>query len=140
MQSTLNSVTQSTQSTMSCTSTIAPLQLLGAPGIVTPGHVAGNPMSDGDRSSAPPHARSSPPHVLQMLATFFASALSIASRALLSPGSGQGFVCLFLSRASQHFCSALDFARRNLVVSLPMARWHLLTSDLVPNWSVDNEP
>jgi hypothetical protein len=139
-QSTLNSVTQSTQSTMSCTSRIAPLQLLGAPGMVTPGHVAGNPMSLGERSSEPPHARSAPPHALQMSATFFASAAAIACCALPSPGVGHTLPCLPLSRASQHFCSAFDFASRNFVVSLPMARWHLLTADLMPNSSADSEP
>ena len=121
MQSTLNSVTQSTHWTMSWTSTIARLQLLPA-GMVTPGHVDGNPMSLGDRSSPPPHTLSGPPHALQIFSTFFDSASWIAGIALPSPGSGHRFECLPFKRASQHFCSAFDFACRNFVVSLPIAR------------------
>ncbi len=124
---------------MSWRSTIALLQLL-PPGIVTSGHVNGNPMSLGERSSPPPHALSAPPHALQIFSIFFASALSMAGIALPSPGAGQTFEWLPFKRSSQHFCSAFDFAWRNFVVSLPIARWHSVTSDLVPNSSLASDP
>jgi hypothetical protein len=132
MQSTLNSVTQSTQSTMSCASRMAPSHD-DAPGGVTSGQLATKPICAGVASPLPLQSLSAPPHALQMLEIFFVSALPMRSCALPSPGTGQGFECLFFRRASQHFCSAFDFAARNFTVDLPIACWHLLTALLLPN-------
>ena len=137
MQSTLNSVTQSTQSTMSCASKMAPSHD-DAPGGVTSGQPGTKPICAGVASPVPLQSLSAPPHALQMLEIFFVSALPMRSCALPSPGTGQGFECLFFRRASQHFCSAFDFAARNFTVDLPIACWHLLTALLLPNspcWS-----
>ncbi len=75
MQSTLNFVTQSTQSTMSPASTIAPPQLDGMPSNGAPyGQFAGKPMAEDAMSGLPPQTLSVPPHALQMVRTFFVSA------------------------------------------------------------------
>jgi len=132
MQSTLNSVTQSTQSTMSCASRMAPMHD-DAPGGVTSGQLVTKPTCAGVASPLPLQSLSAPPHALQMLEIFFVSALPMRSCALPSPGAGQGFPCLPFMRASQHFCSAFDFDARNFTVDLPIACWHLLTALLVPN-------
>jgi len=132
MQTTLNSVTQSTQSTMSCASRMAPSHD-DAPGGVTSGQLATKPICAGVASPLPLQSLSAPPHALQMLEIFLVSALPMSSEALPSPGDGQAFECLPFMRASQHFCSAFDFDARNFTVDLPIACWHLLTALLVPN-------
>lgn len=137
MQSTLNSVTQSTQSTMSCASKMAPSHD-DAPGGVTSGQPGTKPICAGVASPVPLQSLSAPPHALQMLEIFLVSALPMSSDALPSPGDGQAFECLPFMRASQHLCSALDFDARNFTVDLPIACWHLLTALLLPNspcWS-----
>jgi hypothetical protein len=132
MQSVLNVVTQSTQSTMSCASRMAPPQL-EASNVVAEGQLPTKPMSPGVMSAAPPQTLSAPPHALQMVETFFVSALAISSVALPSPGSGHGFEWIPFRRASWHFWSAFERANRNLPVPLPIASWHLLTALPVPN-------
>jgi hypothetical protein len=85
-QSVSNAVTQSTQSTTSWALVMARTQLVPAKG-TTAGHWATKPTSPGATAPASAHPVD-PPHVLQMLATFLCSALSIATRAFPSPGSG----------------------------------------------------
>jgi hypothetical protein len=104
MQSVLKVDTQSTQSTTSCVSTIAPVQLDGSK-VVTAGHVPEKPYEPGVRSAAPPQSLSVPPHALQMLEIFFVSALEMRSIVLPagSPGFGQLLVWTLFRRRSQHF-------------------------------------
>src|SRR5512140_693177 len=85
------------------------------PGIVTLGQFAGKPICAGIKSSPPPQSLSAPPHALQMAATFFDSAFAIAGAALAASGHGPAVVPL--RTPSSHFCSALFFAKRNLVAS-----------------------
>jgi hypothetical protein len=139
IQSVLNTDTQSTQSTMFCALTMAPLQLDGSK-VVTAGQFATNPIAPGVRSSPPPQSLSAPPHALQMDDTFLASAFEMSVVALPSPGSGHGLLWRPLSRASQHFCRAFDRAPRNFAVALPIACWHLFTASFDPNSPCWNEP
>jgi hypothetical protein len=132
MQSVLKTVTQSTQSTTSWASRMAPPQL-DASNVVTEGQFPTKPIWAGVTSGAPPQSLSLPPHALQMVEIFLVSALEMRSVAFPSPGSGHGFACSPFRRASQHFWSALERAPRNLDVALPIACWHLLTALLVPN-------
>jgi hypothetical protein len=88
-QSVSNAVTQSTQSTTSCALAMARTQLAPAKG-TTAGHWATKPTSPGATAPASVHPVD-PPHTLQMVATFLCSALSIATRAFPSPGSGHAF-------------------------------------------------
>jgi hypothetical protein len=122
VQSALNSVTQSTHVTTSCSVTMGPAHAGPPSGTTTFGHVELKPIWAGVRSSPPPQALSGPPHALQMFFTFVCSACWMVATALESPGSGHGFECRPFRRESQHFCSAFDLAWRNFVVSLPIAR------------------
>jgi hypothetical protein len=141
MQSVLNVDTQSTQSTTSCVSTIAPVQLEGSK-VVTAGHVPEKPYAPGARSAVPPQSLSVPPHALQMLETFLVSALEMRRSVLpaTSPGSGQEFECRPFRRRSQHFWRAFDRDTMNFDVALPIACWHLLTVVFVPNSDCWNPP
>src|SRR5262249_368601 len=78
MQSVLNRVMQSTQSTRSCASTIAPPQLDPSNG-ATFAHVVGNPMLAGVRSPVPSHEPSLPPQALQIASCSFVSAFAMAA-------------------------------------------------------------
>jgi hypothetical protein len=90
VQSTLNSVTQSTQLTTSCRSSSAPPQLEPPFGH---GHVrAVRREADLLRRQVVvvPARLVGPAHALQMFCTFLTSAFWIAAAALLSPGDGHG--------------------------------------------------
>jgi hypothetical protein len=119
-QSTAYSFTQSTHATRSASVVTAPPHAV-PPGIVTAGHWLGKPIVPGVSSPTPLHVLSAPPHALQIVATFLASALRMAAAALPSPGSGQGEVALLELTEFQHFASAFDFATKNVVVALPIA-------------------
>src|SRR6266404_6020445 len=126
MQSTLNSLTQSTQSTSFERSVTAPPHD-APPGTVTFGQLLGNPMVVGVKSSLVPQTRSEPPHALQMPTRIFESAFAIAGCALASGQEPPPFV----STPSSQRASAFDFAMTNFVANLPIARWHLITSPFV---------
>ena len=134
MQSVLNVDTQSTQSTRFCAVTIAPLQLPGgSANAVTSLQLPANPICETGMSSPPPHTLSAPPHALQIVETFFASAFWMAGTALPSPGSGHGFEWRPFRRASQHFWRAFEREFRNFVVDFPIDCWHLFVALFVPN-------
>src|SRR6185369_8128399 len=118
-QSALNSVTQSTQSTMSCAVLIeSPHD--APPGIVTFGQLLANPICAGVRSSPPPQSLSAPPHALQIAARFFDSAFAIAGAAFTPSGHGPETVPFRMP--SSHFWSAFDLDAKNLAVDLPIER------------------
>jgi hypothetical protein len=124
IQSVLKVDTQSTQSTMSPASRIAPVQLDGGgPNVVTAGQVLEKPIGPAARSPLPSQSLSAPPHALQMLATFFASAFEMRRPVLPagSPGTGHEFEWSPFRRRSQHFWSAFDRATMNFDVDLPIA-------------------
>jgi len=76
-------VTQLTHVTSCCSVVTDPPQA-APPGMVTFAHEAGKPMVARVRSSPPPQTRSLPPHALQILAFFLASALAMTAADLLS--------------------------------------------------------
>jgi hypothetical protein len=111
---------------------MAPPQL-DASKVVTDGQLETKPTAAGAVSGLPPQSLSLPPHALQIVVTFFVSALEMRTGALPSPGVGHGFECKPFRRASQHFCMAFERAPRYFDVALPTACWHSLTSLLVAN-------
>jgi hypothetical protein len=139
VQSVLNSATQSMHRRASCRSKTGPPQLEPARG-ETSGQVVANPMSAGAKSPTPLHRPSGPPHALQMVLTFRASALAMNSAALPSPGSGHGFECLPRSRASQHSCSTFDRVTMNFEAPLLIACWQRFEELEVPNSPASKAP
>jgi hypothetical protein len=117
-QSALNSVTQSTQATMSFNEPTAPPHAGVLPGGSTLGQFATKPICAVVRSSGPPQALSGPPQALQIFSTFLASALAMLLDAIASGHDPEPFA----SAASVHLPSAFRAASKNLTLSLPMAR------------------
>src|ERR1041385_5981278 len=109
MQSALNSVTQSTQSTMSWSELTAWPHAGSLPGGSTFGQVAANPIWATVKSSGPPHVLSAPPHAAQILATFLASAFVIAALAVPSGQDPEPFA----RTPSAHLPSAFRLASKN---------------------------
>src|SRR5262245_31908986 len=123
------SATHVTQVTRSPSVATGPLH--DAPsGTATAGQLLAKPSADGARSSGPPHARSAPPHALQSRSVARATAAAIAGPAFPSPGSGHGFACTSLARASQHRASAFDVEVASRARSVPMAETQPATGPL----------
>src|SRR4051795_6127050 len=96
MQSTLNSVTQSTQRTRSLRLLIGPPHA-APPGTCTAGQWPTKPMPLGPNGPGDEHVTPSVDSVsqaLQIFPTFFDSAFWIAMPALPSPGTGHGNVAV----------------------------------------------
>src|SRR5262249_29374324 len=123
------SATHVTQVTRSASVATGPLH--DAPsGTATAGQLLAKPSADGARSSGPPHAWSRPPHALQSRSEARATAVAIAGPAFPSPGSGHGFACAPLARASQHRASAFDVEVARRARSFPMAATQPATGPL----------
>src|SRR5205823_892024 len=124
-QSTVASVTQSTQATRS-ESAVTVWAHDGAPEGLMFGQFGAKPISSGVESSAPPQLLSGPPHALQIAATFFDSAFAISAAALPS-AAGQTPAALPAPTARQHLASAADLAVKKVVAALPILRRHFLS-------------